>query len=150
MKFKLNWGQSLFLALALFIIFIGSFVYKSLMMPEYNHSLVSEEYYKEEIHYQQEIDRLNNAVELTQNLVVKRTPEGLSLIFPDTFDYSKISANLKLQRIADESFDITKKLKLDSLTYLVPDKHLVKGRYSIKIDWEYGGIPYQLKEKIDY
>lgn len=150
MKFKLNWGQSLFLALGVFIIFIGSFVYKALVMPEYSHSLVSKEYYKEEINYQQEIDRLNNAIELTQNLVVKPSSKGLELVFPDTFDYAKITAHLKLQRISDDNFDITKQLVLDSLTYLIPDKHLIKGRYTIKVNWEYDSIPYQLKDKIDY
>jgi len=150
MKFKLNWGQSLFLALGIFVIFIGSFVYKTLVIPEYNHSLVSEEYYKEEINFQQEIDRLNNATELTQNLFVKKSSKGLALVFPDTFDYSKITAHLKLQRISDDNFDITKQLVLDSLTYLIPDKHLIKGRYTIKVNWEYDNIPYQLKDKIDY
>lgn len=150
MSFKLNWGQSIFLALALFILFIGSFVYKTLVKSEYNHSLVSDEYYKEEIHYQQEIDRLNNAALLNQNLVAKNTSKGLELIFPDSLDYKKITANLKLQRIADDSFDITKKISLDSLIYLIPNKHLIKGRYSLKVDWEYDSIPYQLKKKIDY
>ncbi len=109
-----------------------------------------EDYYKEEIHYQQEIDRLNNAATLTQNLIVNNTSKGLELVFPSNFDFSKISAHLKLQRISDESFDITKNLVLDSLTYLIADKHLIKGRYSMKVNWEYDNIPYQLKEKIDY
>jgi len=150
MKFKLNWGQSLFLALALFVLFIGSFVYKTLVKSEYNHTLVSEEYYKEEINFQQEIDRLNNATNLAQNLVVNNTSNGLELVFPSTFDYTKITANLKLQRTADKNFDITKPITLDSLTYLIPDKLLIKGRYNLKINWEYDSISYQLKEKIDY
>lgn len=150
MKFKLNWGQSVFLALALFIVFIGSFVYKTLVKSEYNHSLVSEEYYKEEINFQQEIDRLNNATNLTQNLTVSNTSNGLELVFPNEFDYKKITAKIKLQRIADENFDITKQIVLDSLVYLIPDKHLVKGRYNLKVNWEYDSIPFQFKEKIDY
>lgn len=150
MKFKLNWGQSLFIVLGLFVIFIGSFVYKTLFLPEYDHTLVSEEYYKEEINYQQEIDRLNNAAELTQDLVVTSTSKGLELVFPNTFDYTKITAYLKLQRTADDNFDITKQLVLDSSTYLIPEKQLIRGRYSIKVNWEYDSIPYQLRDKIDF
>jgi len=150
MNFKLNWGQSLFLALALFVIFIGSFVYKTLMMDDYNHTLVSDDYYKEEIHYQKEIDRLNNAATLKQNLVVNKTSEGLEIIFPNSFNYNTIIAHLKLQHVEKSEHDIKKMIDLDSLTYLIPDKHLVKGRYSLKLNWEYDTIPYQFKQMISY
>ncbi len=150
MSFKFNWGHGIFLALTLFVLFISSFVYKTLVKPEYNHSLVSEEYYKEEIHYQKEIDRLNNAAALSQNVVVNKTPKGIELIFPSTFDFNKITAKFTLQRVANKDFDLEKDVKLDSLTYLIHDKQLIRGMYSLKLNWEYEGKKYQLRDKISY
>ena len=61
MKIKINWGTGIVIAIVLFIAFILSFVYKTIFMEEYEHHLVSEDYYKDELHYQEEIDKLNNA-----------------------------------------------------------------------------------------
>ena len=61
-----------------------------------------------------------------------------------------ITAHLKLQRVSNADLDIEKDIKLDSITYHIPDKSLVKGRYNLKLNWEYNNIPYQLKQKITY
>jgi hypothetical protein len=150
MSFKFNWGHGMFLAMAFFVIFIGSFVYKVMFQDEYDHKLVSEEYYKEELHYQEEIDRLNNAGNLEENVQVKQSKEGLTIIFPSNFDYKNIKTTIKLQRLSDGDLDIIKELKLDSLSYLIPNKDLVKGHYVLKLNWEYNGETYQFREKINY
>lgn len=55
MKIKFNWGTGIVIAMVLFMTFILTFVYKSLT-PQYTHDLVSEDYYKDELLYQKEID----------------------------------------------------------------------------------------------
>jgi len=108
MNFKLNWGQSIAVVLFLFVLFIGSFVYKTLFVSEYDHALVSKEYYKEEIHFQEEIDRLNNALKLSENVEIDTNSNGIIIQFPSNMDYKRITAHLKLIRNADTSFDIEK------------------------------------------
>ena len=51
MKIKINWGTGIAIAIALFIVFILSFVYKTIFIEKYEHHLVSEDYYKDELHY---------------------------------------------------------------------------------------------------
>ncbi len=150
MRFKFNWGHGIFLSLVFFVLFIGSFVYKTLFVSAYDHPLVSKEYYKEEVAYQDEIDRLNNANELKTNIRTQKNAKGISIFFPPETDYKKIHAHIKLQRTNNLNFDIEKEIVLDSLTYLISDKELIKGRYVLKLNWEYEGIPYQYREKIDY
>jgi hypothetical protein len=150
MNFKLNWGHSIAIVLLLFVLFIGNFVYKTLAKKEYNHELVSEEYYKDEIYYQEEIDRLNNATKLEENIYVKKSKKGLLFVFPKSFDFSKIKANISLQRNEVADFDIKTDIKLDSLSFLIPDSKLIKGRYNLKINWDYGKDLYQFREVIDY
>ncbi|HIP48027.1 MAG TPA: hypothetical protein EYG92_03560 [Lutibacter sp.] len=150
MKFKLNWGQSIAVVLFLFVIFIGSFVYKTLFVSEYDHALVSKEYYKEEMHYQEEIDRLENASKLNENIEIDTNSNGITIQFPSSMDYKEITAHLKLMYNTDTSFDIEKEIKLDSLSFQISDKDLVKGRYLLKLIWEINENSYQLNEKIDY
>lgn len=150
MKFKLNWGQSIAIVLFLFVVFIGSFVYKTLFKSEYNHALVSEEYYKEELNYQDEIDRLNNAATLNENIRIDKDSTGITIHFPSKMDYKEIAAHLKLIRNANTSYDIKKVIKLDSISYLIPDKELLKGRYSLKLIWSIRDKSYQYNKKIDY
>jgi len=77
-------------AMALFIIFILSFVYKVTFLPEYDHHLVSEEYYKDELNYQQEIDKLNRAAALKEDILISHEKNGLMIKFPSEFDFVKI------------------------------------------------------------
>ncbi len=151
MGFKFNWGHGLVVTMALFVLFIGSFVYKVMFIDKYDHHLISEKYYMDELHYQDEIDEQNNGFALKQNVITKQSNQGLSIIFPDNFDYKKIKASFKLQRLSDEDLDIVKEsIELDSLHYLIPDKQLAPGFYNLKLDWSYGGKSYQYREKIEY
>lgn len=150
MRLKLNWGQSIAIVLFLFVVFIGSFVYKTLFISEYDHALISKEYYKEEIYFQKEIDRLENASTLEENVLVSTSSEGIQFKFPNSMDFKTIKAQVKLIRNDKKELDIIKDLKLDSLSYLIPNADLLKGRYILKLIWENNGTSYQYNEKIDY
>jgi len=151
MNFKFNFGHGAALALAFFVIFIGSFVYKTLMVSDYNHKLVSEKYYEEELNYQEEIDRQNNAAKLPQNIIATTSKKGLEFTFPPNFDYSKITGHIKLQRSSiEDDLDIERDFTLKDSILLISDKQLVKGRYIVKLDWKYDTTGYQFRKKIDY
>ena len=55
-KYKISWPTGIILSIIAFMVFILSFVYKATFLPEYGHHLVSEEYYKEELNYQKEME----------------------------------------------------------------------------------------------
>lgn len=150
MSFKFNWGHGMFVTMTLFVIFIGNFVYKVMVQEKYDHKLVSEEYYKEELHYQDEIDSQNNANTLSEKVFINQDAKGLLITFPSEFDFTQIKAHLKLQRPSNDDLDIEKDITLNSNQYLIPDNHLVKGRYNLKLDWNYKGKAYQIRERITY
>jgi hypothetical protein len=150
MSFKFHWGHGIMLFLGIFIVFIMSFVYKTLFVSDYDHVLVSEEYYKDEIGYQKEIDKMNNAAQLKENVKLVSTIQGIEVVFPNFLDPKKISGFVDLQRSNDIKLDLNKEIKLDSLTLLIPANQLKKGVYTVKVVWEYDKIPYQLNEKFTY
>ncbi len=146
----MNWGTGVVIAMVSFMIFILTFVYRSVVMDEYQHELVSEDYYKDELHYQEEIDKLNNAAALEVNLTVSRTPEGLLLQFPGNLEPGKISGTIRVQRPSKKALDIELPIQLSGNEQLIPDEKLVSGKYLISVDWKHGESEYLFKEELFY
>jgi len=150
MSFKFNWGHGITLTLAFFVVFIGSFVYKTLMRSEYDHKLISPNYYEEELHYQDEIDSQENANKLKKNVMTSITDSGFKILFPKEFANKNISGHIKMQRSTRDNIDIEKDFVVQDSILLIPKDDMAAGRYHLKLDWEYKGTSYQYRERIDY
>jgi hypothetical protein len=150
MKFKISWPTGIVLALSAFIIFILSFVFKATFLPEYDHHLVSDDYYKDEMNYQQEIDKLNKAAALEKDVTLTKVAHGLLINFPAEFDPEKITGTIKFQRPSNNKIDFQLPIKLTTADYLILDDNLVQGIWNVKIEWTVNGNTYLLKEKLMY
>jgi len=146
---KINWGTGIVISMVLFMIFILYFVYKSLT-PEYTHELVSEDYYKDELHYQKEIDKLNNAVKLESKISLKNSEKGITIQFPDSLNYQDVKGNISFQRYSNSVLDFSKDIDLTSNKIVIPDSLLVSGKWIIKIDWNYKGEEFLFKDSWFY
>ena len=147
---KINWGTGIVIAFVLFIAFILYFVVNMIANDKYDHDLVTEEYYKKELQYQNDIDKLNNAKNLEKNIVVTKTQEGLEIVFPDNLDYKKIEGKVFLYRPSNKQLDFETSISLSKPILLIPDKRLVDGRWNIVIDWQYNKNLYLYKDSIVY
>ncbi|MGV6844803.1 MAG: FixH family protein [Lutibacter sp.] len=150
MKFKFTWPMGIVLSLALFIIFILSFVYKVVFIPKYDHQLVSEQYYKDELNYQSEIDRLNNAKLLDENISLEKSNKGLVINFPKNMNFSEIEGKISFQRPSNIKLDFNLPIALTSNQLFIDKSHMVPGIYELKIDWSYKTKNYLLKQRINF
>ena len=150
MKIKINWGTGIAIAIGLFIVFILSFVYKSIFIEKYEHHLVSEDYYKDELHYQEEIDKLNNVKNLSENVSLNNSENGITISFPKDKDFNKIKGTVNFLRRSNEKLDFEKKINLSSNSMLIEDSILIKGKWEIRVDWQYEKEEYLLKESWFY
>lgn len=147
---KLNWGTGIVLAFIGFISFIMYFVITMMTSENYNTSLVTEDYYKEELEYQNDIDKEHSAKKLTANVTWQRTEKGLEISFPETMDTNQITGKVFLYRPSNEHVDFETAISLSNHNLLIPDKRLLDGRWNIKVDWQYNGKSYLYKEEIRY
>ncbi len=138
------------IVMVLFMAFILQFVYRSIAIDKYEHHLVSEDYYKDELYYQQEIDKMNNSSKLSQNVKVDRVGEGVLVTFPDDMDFTKIKGIAYFQRPSDERLDFQKNISISDHKMLITDEKLINGRWNVKIDWKYGDDEYLFKESVFY
>ncbi|PKQ46398.1 FixH family protein [Confluentibacter flavum] len=147
---KINWGTGIVLAFIGFISFIMYFIITINVDDKFDHDLVTEDYYAEELKYQEDIDKLNNAKNLNENISHKRTAEGLLIVFPKDIDLNNITGNVFLYRPSNKQLDFDTVISLSNQYLLIPDKRLVDGRWNIKVDWQYNGQSYLYKETINY
>ncbi|WP_420602903.1 FixH family protein [Flagellimonas sp.] len=147
---KINWGTGIVLAFIAFISFILYFVIRMSTDNRANHDLVTEEYYKQELAYQNEIDASKSASEMDANLKVEKSEAGLKIIFPERFDPEKIKGTVSLYRPSNKHLDIDFPISLSKTHLLIPDNSLVDGRWDITIKWQYEDKVFMHKEKLTY
>lgn len=150
MKLKISWPTGIIIAIASFVVFILSFMYKVTFLPQYDHHLVSDDYYMDELNYQQEIDKQNKGIDLKENVTIKKVEDGLLISFPSEFDYSKITGTINFLRLSNDKIDFSLPIKLSANDLLIKDENLVQGRWDVNIEWTVNEITYLLKEKITY
>ncbi|TNJ43522.1 FixH family protein [Tamlana fucoidanivorans] len=147
---KISWGTGIVLAFVGFISFIMYFIVTMNVNKDFEHELVTDDYYAEELAYQNDINKLNNAKGLAENISYSKTNEGLMITFPKTFDYKNISGKVFLYRPSNKQLDFETAISLSNPYLLIPDNRLVDGRWNIKIDWQYKGNSYLFKQAITY
>ncbi len=150
MKIKINWGWAMVIAMGAFMIFILQFVYRAFTDDKLEHHMVSEDYYKDELYYQVEIDKMNNASKLTNNVTAERIDNGMQITFPNELEQNKISGTIYFQRPSDKRIDFTREIQLVNNTMTITDDKLINGRWNVKIDWKYDGEEYMFKQKMVY
>lgn len=146
---KLNWGTSIVIAFVAFISFILFFVVRMSTDYRADHDLVTEDYYKATLEYQEEINAEQNA-NSNAKLHVEKTSEGLMLNFPENLSPENIKGTVSLYRPSNKNLDFDVIISLSKPHLLIPDKQLLDGRWNIKVAWEYEGEIYLHKESIVY
>lgn len=147
---KINWGTGIVIAFAAFIAFIMYFVINMSTNKKYDHDLVTDDYYQEELLHQQEIDKEINSKSMSQKVTWTKTNEGMVIRFPEDLDYSQIKGKVFLYRPSDKKLDSEIVISISNHEMLIPKTQLLDGRWNLKIDWEYRGKSYMLKEQIVY
>ncbi len=147
---KINWGTGILIAFAVFISFILFFVIRMSTDDRAHHDLVTEDYYKAELNYQNEINAETNARDAKIPIKINRTTEGLLLEFPEEYRSDSVIGTVSLYRPSNKLLDFDVSLRLSDLHLLIPDKRLLDGRWDIKVSWEYEGKKYLHKESITY
>ncbi len=147
---KISWGTGIVLAFVAFIIFILYFVVLASTKNQANHDLVTREYYKEELAYQQEIDAQQNALKYARNTIFTKTEEGLMITLPEEFNFDNTQGIVSLYRPSNKQLDFDLPVSLSNTHLLIPDKRLVDGRWDIRISWKDKDQNYLIKESINY
>ncbi|WP_400079811.1 FixH family protein [Winogradskyella sp. R77965] len=147
---KINWGTAIVIAFVCFIAFIMYFVISMSTDKKYDHDLVVEDYYQEELKFQTDIDKEAHSKTLDTDISWQKTSEGIKINFPKNLDLKDIKGKVFLYRPSNKQFDFEIPISLSNHNLLIPDKRLLGGRWNIKVDWKYNNNSYLYKTEITY
>jgi hypothetical protein len=129
----LNWGHKLVLV---FIVFAGMMLFLAYKCVQTNFDLVSKEYYKDELVYQQVIDGSNRANNLSEKVLLVQQEKNIILSLPGEMKGLKTSGNILFYYPADAHRDRKIELTVSTdATQVIPTKDFMPGNYTAKISW---------------
>lgn len=138
----MNWGRGIALALGVFIIFI---VILATIMMTSNVDLESEDYYQQEIAYQDQIDAQRNANNLTEKVELTDHEEHIMVSVPDSLNCEEV--NVEFRRPNNDKLD--RSFQPDnSKTILIAKNELQRGLYNVLISYKINGELFLQKSNI--
>ena len=147
---KFNWGTGIVLAFIGFIGFILYFVVIASTGKNSDHHLVTEDYYQEELAYQEEIDAEANAIKYSPEFRTKKSNAGLTIVVPEELRLQNLEGTMSLYRPSNKHLDFDLDISLSNSHLLIPDDRLLGGRWDIKIRWSDKDKNYLVKKSITY
>jgi len=131
----MNWGKGILLAIILFMIGVAVMVSISVSKDV---DLVAPNYYEREIKYQDEIDRINNANKLAEEVKFKMEGDVLEIVFPEF--KTPVTGHVEFYRPSDSRKDFRLNIETASGHKQVFNlKNLEGGYWRLKVVWEAEG-----------
>ncbi len=141
-----NWGHKVTLGFSAFVFFMGFMVYKSMHT---DFQLVSKEYYKDELAYQQVIDGTNRANKLSTAVTITQTNEMLTIQLPAEMKGKQASASIWLYCPTNDKNDQRFTLTADADgKLLIERKTIAAGNYVVKTNWKADGAAFYNEQPV--
>ena len=142
----MNWGRSLILVFIVFAAFMGYLVYRA---SGTHFDLVSKEYYKDELRYQDKIDGFRNAAAMEAVQLRVDSTCILQIRFPEQMKGKPVQGSLWLYCKTDAGKDLHIPLAEDTTGMRVINvSGKASGKYQAKLHWEVLRVPYEFEQEI--
>ena len=136
----LNWGHKLTLG---FVLFAGMILYLVFQSMHTRYDLVSKEYYKDELQYQQVIDGTNRANSLSSRATVTQSGNNIIIRLPNEMQQTTVSGNALFYCADNAQKDKKVPLQVNAgAEQTIDSREFVPGHYTVKLSWESNGKKY--------
>ena len=142
---KFNWGTGIAIFYSLFVIALVSLVWQT---RQYDHSLVSDRYYADDLKYQEHYDKLTNSRDLPIDLSVQYLVQmqEVKLNFPEGM--GSYGGKIHFFCPSDSKQDFYVPIKVgEGIDQRISTKGLKGGLWKVKVDWTASGKAF-FKEEI--
>lgn len=141
---KISWGYKIAGAYLLFVTGILFLVFKA---NQEKYDLVTNNYYEEELKYQNVIEQKQRTDNLSSPPQFSYTEGQLSIYFPPEFSGKVIQGEIYLYCPSNAQKDLRQSFTSSDNQYslVLPDN--VAGLYDIKLTWQAGGQTFFLEKK---
>ncbi len=140
----MNWGKSIVVAFLFFVGFITTLV---VVCFREDVSLVSQKYYEEDLHYQEQFESVENVSALAIKPVLTVKADYLEVLYPNLQQVKE--GKIILMRPSNSELDKTFTLSQQqdsSMRLSVP--RLTNGLYKVRFQWKEGDKAYRLEKTV--
>lgn len=141
----MNWGKSIVLA---FVIFISFIMYIVIRSAQEGIDLVSEDYYNEELKYQDVIDAEINTLPFKDSIRIEHIAQTIEMEFPDAII---VDAEGEIYFFRPNDIKLDKKILLSTNTdglQIIGADQFIPGMYVVKVNWNKNGKTYFYQQNI--
>lgn len=141
----MSWGNKLLLVFVGFAALIGTLVYKAVNTK---FDLVSDDYYKDELKYQETIDGINNANKLSA-ITVSENAASVVIQLPNEMKGAKVEGEAWFYCKTNAALDKKIALHVNADAQQVIEKSsLAKAIYTLKLSWKAGAEQYYSEQQV--
>ncbi len=132
-----------------FVVFAGGMIYLAYRCMHVNTELVSTEYYKDELRYQDVIDATRTANALSEKVKLVQTDGAITVQLPAEMKNQKVSGTIWFYCAADAKLDRHIRVEINSPTPQQINKTLLsRGCYTVKFDWTSNNKHYYTEQSL--
>lgn len=142
---RIGWGHRITFVYLLFVSGILFLVFQS---SRQRVDLVTDEYYEEEIRYQQRIDESARADALSEKPRLQLAGNGLSVRLPAEFEGKEVAVKAHLYCPADSRNDVRLETVASRRDIRMEWTGERKGMHILKINWSSEGVSYYSEENL--
>ncbi len=142
---KFTWGTGIAVFYGIFMIVLITAVIKS---TTYDNSLVSDQYYADDLKYQQHYEKLANSQTLKQDLKILQDANFVALQFPAEVGAVSGKVTFLCPSASDEDFTLKILTDAEKIQVIELEDDLKTGLWHVRVDWQSDGKSYYKEETI--
>ncbi len=142
---KFNWGYKI---LFVYLSFVAGIVFLAIKSSTQKFDLVQQDYYADELKYQNVIDAKSHAKLEGGDLSTTINNGHLIIQLPASFNTAVAKGTAHLYYAADETKDLSKSFNCTNAQIDMELMTKMKGNYTLKLSVEKGGVSYYYEQKI--
>jgi hypothetical protein len=142
---KFNWGYKI---TAVYLVFVAGIMYLVMQASKHNVDLVTEDYYGEELRYQEKIDQRSRAEALSGPIRFELADNTIHIRFPDEFTGKEITGEVLLYYPADSKRDVRSPIRTNAnaMALRIPDTR--SGMHILQVKWTADQQTYYFEENL--
>lgn len=142
----MSWGTKIFMLYGGFVALIAFLVVSSMRQ---NVDLVAEDYYQQELQYQNRIDQTDAAMKSGFSPAIVVNDSHVNIVFPDTVRSIGITGEVVFYRPDNKALDYSEKIILDNTGKMsIARSKFSAGMYQTKVKWMSAGQDYYYESTI--
>ena len=142
---KFNWGYKI---AAVYLVFVAGIMYLVVQSSKHDVDLVTQDYYAEEIRYQEKIDQRTRAEALSEPVRFTLSDQSIHIRFPRESAGKEITGEVLLYFPADSKQDVRSAIQTSSNDMVLQIPGERRGMHILQVKWTVEGQTYYFEENL--